>query len=78
MKRDGVSEGGIEQNEARGRGGVARMEEKGVQDNWGREGRELYRLEWRELGIVQNGGGCGLSPRPGNGNISGEVTRVYL
>jgi len=44
----------------------------------GRGERELYRLGEEGMGIVQNGGGCGLSPRPGNGNISGEVTRVYL
>ena len=62
MKWDGVSEGGIEQNEARGRGGVARMEEKGVQDNWGREGRELYRLERRKSELYRMGEvvGCRL------------------
>ena len=47
-----------------------------MQDNWGREGRERVVQTGEEgMGIVQNGGGCGLS---GNGNISGEVTRVYL
>ena len=38
------------------------MEKKGVQDNWGREGRELYRLEWREWELYRMGEvvGCRL------------------
>jgi hypothetical protein len=39
------------------------MEEKGVQDNWGREGRELYRLERRKSELYRMGevvGSCRL------------------
>ena len=63
MKRDGDSEGGIEQNEARGRGELHEWRRRECRIIGGGRGeRELYRMERREWELYRMGEvvGCRL------------------